>query len=373
MSNNDKKKVILSLNNSISNKNDKIKLILKSFKKQYTSKNIQFPKNTNYFSSNPSFLQNLNIKHTYSMKRNKNYKKEDITTIKVNQSGNNNNININNNNYYNGENDNSNDINDKNIITIYSNGKFRNTKQKIKNTIRKKLYEKNIILSNHFINNKLNKLNKKISLKITSNSNNKNNLINKWKGLNISSHYIGNTKDNQFGIITNKFCVNKNIILTCSYNNLKLKQKYGTTSIIIKRNNKNKIKNKEFRTINIPNHNNYFNGIGTTNFFPRVKNVINNDKLYKKLMEQMTVVFNNKVKEYSLHKSNGKNTNISSSHSDYFRKGINSIKMKKLYNYEYKIPKINNDKNLYQPINIKNSSNRNSNINIKLNQNESND
>ena len=364
MSNKDKKKIILSLYNSNSNKSDKIKLLLKSFRKQYTSKNIQSPKNTNYLSSNPSFLKNLNIKHTYSIKRNKNYKKEDITTIKINQTTNNKYININ----Y------SKDINDKNITTIYSNGKFRNTKQKLKNTIRKKLYEKNIILSNHFINNKLNKLNKKLSLKITSNSNNKNNFNNKWKGLNISSHYIGNTKDNQFGIITNKFCVNKNIILTCSHNNLKFKQKYGTTSIIIKRNNKNKIKNKEFRTINIPNHNNYFNGIGTTNFFPGVKNVINNEKLYKKLMEQMTVVFNNKVKEYSLHKSNEKNTNISSSHSDYFRKGINSIKMKKLYNYEYKIGKINNDnKNIYQPINIKNSSNRNSNINIKLNQNESND
>ena len=43
-------------------------------------------------------------------------------------------------------------------------------------------------------------------------------------------------------------------------------------------------------------------------------------------MEQVTLVFNNKVKECSLAKSNENTINISYSNSDYFRKNIKSIK-----------------------------------------------
>ena len=340
-------------------------MILKGFRKHLTSKILQTPINNNNLFINSSKNKNLNIKHTVSIKRNTKYKKEDITTIKVNQSANTKFLNKNNNNCYE-ENYKNKEINDINITTIYSNGKFRNNKKHFKNNIRKKLYDKNIVLSNYFINNKLNK---KLSLKLVG-SNSKKNYNNNWKGLNISSHYLGNIKDNKFGVVTNKYFVNKNIILTCSQNNLKLKQNYDTTSIIVERNNKNK--NKEFKTINIPNHNNYFNGIGTTNFFPRIENVISNEKLYKKLMEQMTVVFKNKVKEYSLHKSNEKNnTIISPSNSDYFRKSINSIKQKKLFNYEHKgnkkssiSPKHGESGCVYKVITIKNMSKKNSHINI---------
>ena len=305
-------------------------MILKNIRNQLVSMNIQSPSNSKNLSISPSFLQNIkNIKHTYSVKRKKFEKKEDIATIKINPNTNTKFLNIINNNNYN-------EINDINTTTIYSNGKFRNIKQKCKKNIRNKLFEKNIVLSNNYINYKLNK---KLSLKLTSN--NKNNFYNKWNGLNISSHYIGNTKDNKFGIITNKLYVNKNGILTCSQNNINLKQNYNTASINDERNNNKQ--NKEFRKINIPNHNCFFNGIITTNFFPRIKN-INNEKLYQKLMEQMTLVFNNKVKK----KSNEKT--ISYSNSDYFRKNINNIKQQKLFNYQYKESENNNNNNIFLPI-----------------------
>jgi hypothetical protein len=349
------------------NKSDKIKILLKNLKKLPASTNeISSPINTINLSANPSYLTNLNIKHTLSFKNNKKYKAQDSIKGKVNHSINTIYTKINKHINYKNEN---NEINDINIATIHSNGKFKNVKQHFKNNIRKKLYEKNIILSNNFINNRL-KNNFSLKLGLKNKDNNLNNFRKNWKGLNISSHYLGNTTDNKFGIITNKFCVNKNVVLTYSQNNLKLKQNFDTTSIIVERNNINK--RKEFKTINIPNHNNYFNGIGTTNFFPRIENVISNEKLYKKLMEQMTVVFKNKVKEYSLHKSNEKNnTIISPSNSDYFRKSINSIKQQRLFNYEHKgnkksslSPKNGESECVYKVINIKNMNKKNSHINI---------
>lgn len=274
-------------------------------------------------------IKNLNIKHTVSIKKNNNHRTPDSTLIKNNlNSATNSNINYKNKNndfhdnkYFN--------LNDINATTIHSNGKFRNIKH-FKKNIRKRLYEKNIILSNNFLKSTLNK---NISLKLALNKDcNRKNINNNWKGLNISSHYLGNTNDNKFGVTTNKFCVNKNIILTFAHN-LKLKNPHNTSSLIEERNNRNK--RKEFKTINIPNHNNYFNGIGTTNFFPRIKNTMNNEKLYKKLIDQMTMVFNNKIKEYSLHKSNEKNTNISSNKNvDFFRKTLKNIKQQRLFSYD---------------------------------------
>lgn len=380
MNNRIKKRIINNLYNS--NKNDKEKILLKHLKKKPGIKKLISSTNTINLSIN---RPNSKI-YALSVKKSKNYKTSDSTLIKINQS-------INTANSFNYKNKNSEnyknyEINDLNIATIHSNGKFNNIKH-LRNNIRKRLYEKNIILSNNFINNKLNKI---LSLKLSLNSNNNN----KWKGLNISSHYLGNTADNKFGVITNKFCVNKNIILTSSVNKLKLKENYDTTSIVVERNKSSK--NKEFKSINIPNHNNCFNGIVTTNFFPRIKNAINNENLYKKLMDQMTIVFNNKIKEYSLHKSNEKNVNASSqTNNDCFRKTMKSIKQQKLFNYEYIEPKRNNknfspifdrndsllynnekkyktnndeNKNIYKAINIKKDSNRNIDINFDLNQND---
>ena len=316
-----------------SKNNDKKKIILKNIGQHFTSKKIY-----NAISlSNSTNKKNLNIKRTVSIKNNNNYRTPDSTLIKINHHQNNNtiqsNINYNNKkNYYN-ENNKHFDINDINIATIHSNGKFRSIKH-FKNNIRKRLYEKNIILSNNFLKNTLNK-NISIKLGLNKDSNIKSNNSN-WKRLNISSHYIGNINNNKFGVTTKKFCVNKNIILTFAHNNLKLKNNINTSSLIAERNIRNK--KKEFKTINIPNHNTYFNGFGTTNFFPKIKNTINNEKLYKKLMDQMTLVFNNKLKEYSLHKSNEKNSNTnsisSSKNNDFFRKTLKNIKQQRLFSYD---------------------------------------
>ena len=378
----DKNKIIFTLNRR--NKSDKIKILLKNLKKLPTSTNeISSPINTINLSANPSYLTNLNIKHTLSFKNNKKYKAQDSIKGKVNHSINTIYTKINKHINYKNEN---NEINDINIATIHSNGKFKNVKQHFKNNIRKKLYEKNIILSNNFINNRL-KNNFSLKLGLKNKDNNLNNFRKNWKGLNISSHYLGNTTDNKFGIITNKFCVNKNVVLTYSQNNLKLKQNFDTTSIIVERNNINK--RKEFKTINIPNHNNYFNGIGTTNFFPRIENVVNNEKLYQQLMDKMAIVFNNKIKEYSLHKSNEKNNNVSMAYTpNYFIKNIKNIKKQKLFAYDidnksnfsplkeknesFFLKKQENDikneenKSIYKVINIKNYSNKSIGVNINL-------
>ena len=55
-------------------------------------------------------------------------------------------------------------------------------------------------------------------------------------------------------------------------------------------------------------------------------------------MDQMTLVFNNKLKEYSLHKSNEKNSNTnsisSSKNNDFFRKTLKNIKQQRLFSYD---------------------------------------
>lgn len=373
------------------NNNDKKKIFLKRLKKQTGTKKLISSTNAINLSINPSNNKNYSIKHALSVKTNNNYKTLDSTRIRINPNNNTINSSMNYKNKSNEINKNY-ETNDLNIGTIHSNGKFNNNKQ-LRCNIRKRLFEKNTILSNNYINSKLNK---NLSLKLSL-SNKDNKMRDNWKGLNISSHYLGNTTDNKFGIITNKFCVNKNILLTGSNNNLKLKQNHDTTSIIVERNNQN-IK-KIFKTLNIPNHNNYFNGIGTTNFFPRIKSVINNENLYNKLSDQMTIVFNKKIKEYSLHKSNEKSVNASSqTNNDFFRKTLKNIKQQNLFNYEYvdykrnkenlsplidrhdsillknvKKFKINEEKkNIYKAINIKSNSNKNININFELNQNDKN-
>ena len=382
----DKNKIMFSLNNKI-NKKEKTKLLLNNLKKLKNEKILSSPIHTINLSINPYNLNNFKIKHTLSVKNSKKYKTPDSTLSKVNQSTNTIYTQIINK-HMNYKNENKcNEINDINMATIHSNGKFKNVKQHFKNNIRKKLYEKNIILSNNFINNKLKK-NLSIKLGLKDKDNSINNFRKNWKGLNISSHYLGNTIDNKFGIITNKFCINKNIALTCSQDKLKLKQNYDTISIILERNNINK--KKDFQTINIPNHNNYFNGIGTTNFFPRIENVVNNERLYQQLMNKMVAVFNNKIKEYSLHKSNEKNNNSSMAYtSDYFRKNLKRIKKQKLFIYDKiedkknfspfkdkndsfllkkqeSIKKIEENKNIYKIINIKNFNNKDVGVNVDI-------
>ena len=216
MKNKTKEKIIFSLYNS--NIKDKSEILLK---KQPSSKKLLSSYNT-INESNSSYLKNLKINHSISIKKEKKLKYQ--TTIKINQSTNAINtkkifkLKINNVT----ENCKNNNIDDINVATIHSNGKFRKNIRQKKDNIRKKIYEKNIILSNNFIKNTLNK---NLSLKLFFNRKDSINNSYKynWKCLNISSHYLGNTLDNKFGVITNKYCVNKNVILTSSHNNLNLK------------------------------------------------------------------------------------------------------------------------------------------------------
>jgi hypothetical protein len=192
-------------------------------------------------------------------------------------------------------------INDLNMSTIHSNGKFKNNK-KIKINLRDKIFsqsDKNIILKNKYISKKLKK---NLSIQVKE----KNILKDKLKYIKISSHYLGNILDNKFGIMTNKFCINKNILLTSSHSNLKLNQNYNN-SIQLETNDRNRNQKNEFKTINIQNHANYCNAIRIPNFFPEIKAPINSEKIYINLMKKMTEAFNSKLKEYSIYKSKEKN------------------------------------------------------------------
>ena len=133
-----KKRIINNLYNS--NKNDKEKFLLKHLKKKPAIKKLISSTNTINLSINPP---NSKI-YALSVKKSKNYKTSDSTLIKINQSINT--VNSFNYNNKNSENYKNYEINDLNIATIHSNGKFNNIKH-LRNNIRKRLYEKNIILS----------------------------------------------------------------------------------------------------------------------------------------------------------------------------------------------------------------------------------
>ena len=313
--NNKDKKFILSLFNS--EKSEK-KILLKNLKKKKSIPHNFFPpmKIIN-ISKNTFSLTNLDIKHTVSIKKHKCNRTPDSTLVTINQTTHtlSNLNNILNNNNCSKNNCNYNDGNDLNPPTIHANGKFKQLKSKI----RKRLFDQNLILKNESFNDKLNK---RFFFQLNFDNKKKNNLKDNWKGLNISSHYLGNTEDNKFGITSNKLYVNNNSVLISSQSDFKKKQKIYTSPK----------KRNEFKTINIPKHNAYFNGIGTTNFFPRIESINNNEKLYNQLMTEMTTVFNNKIKEYSTNKTNEKNSNGSSWDINIFRKKLKNMRKPKFLN-----------------------------------------
>jgi hypothetical protein len=150
-----------------------------------------------------------------------------------------------------------------------------------------------------------------------------------WKGINISSHYLGNNSNNQFGITSNKFCIDKNFLLTHSKDNSKYKNDYDSNSIMMNSHSASKFK---FITLNMPNNSNYFNGMSSTNLFSKMKYRINNEQLYQKLIHQMTIVFKNRINKYSHYKSyeNQRKTNFNQEY--YFENNIKNIKKQKLFN-----------------------------------------
>ena len=244
-----------------------------------------------------------------------------------------------------------------NCSTIRSNGKFQisniNDDKKNPNNNENKLYDNKQIVKKFILNNK-----HYISWnwKIKHNIIKYNGELNK-EGFNISSHYLGNCFNNKFGITTNKFCINKNFILNHSKENMKFKNNYIPKPLILKKENE---KNLKFITLNIPN-NNYFNGMPSSNVVPKMKNVINSDKLYEKLINQMTIVFKNRIKKYSdlkfyekqhFSKYNISNYNISKFNDVFMSKNnIFNVKQQKLFNdknFEKEIERFK-DKNIQVP------------------------
>jgi hypothetical protein len=386
MINKDKKRIMFTFYNI--NKNEKTKIFLNKLidKKSLKRLNKDLPNNFTCFSNNPSHLSSINIK-------NRNNKIKESITLKTNQSISTISSMINKNNHNDYKNfytyDYSNKINDLNISTIHSNGKFQNTK-KIKINLRDKIFSQSdkIILKNKFISKKLKK---NLSIQVKE----KNFLKDNLKDIKISSHYLGNILDNKFGIMTNKFSVNKNILLTSSHSSLRLKKNYNN-SIQLEINDRNRNQINEFKTINIQDHNNYFNDIGTIKYFPEIKTPINSEKIYINLMNKMTEAFNSKLKEYLIYKLKEKNKSKSPNLIlENFRKNFKQFKKEKsssnkcTINFIYKAPMyernnsflLNNEsknktlgehinKNIYRVIAIKNSRSHNRFINIKSNENK---
>ena len=125
-------------------------------------------------------------------------------------------------------------VDEYNSSTIHSNGKFQFSKDNQENLSKfnKKIFikekVKKFILNQNNLNNKENKKMQNKEVNTNNEENNKKNTNNSWKGLNISSHYLGNTFNNQFGITTNRFYVSKDFMLTNSRENTKHKNDYTT-------------------------------------------------------------------------------------------------------------------------------------------------
>lgn len=241
--------------------------------------------------------------------------------------------------------------------TIRSNGKFQSSKFENKeqnfNTYEKgdkkflnKQNIKKFILNSN--NSKTNifgngKQTKKIFL---NKKTNKNNLNMSWKGLNISSHYLGNTPNNKFGITSNKYFIDKNLVLTYSKECMKDKTNYMNNSLIWSQ-NKFKKNNLKFITLNMPNHSNYFNDMSSTNIFSKFKGFANNQELYQKLISQMTTVFMKRIKKFSTYKSSFKN-HISTNNDSNYRNDMYNMKQYKIFNNnKLEISKINNKNNFH--------------------------
>ena len=232
-----------------------------------------------------------------------------------------------------------------NSSTIHSNGKFqlsKDNKENLtkfnKNVFIKQKVKKFILNQNNLNNNdSKQKQNKEVMTNIEEN--NKKDIKNSWKGLNISSHYLGNTFNNQFGITTNRFYVSKDFMLTNSRENAKHKNDYTTNSLLLS-NNKKDLKLK-FINLNMPNNSIFFNGMPSSNIFNKMKQIINNEKLYQKLMKQMTRVFKNRIDKYSRLKS-FENNYKSTNNENYFYRSNLDMKFKKLANNNNKFHRDNN-------------------------------
>ena len=170
---------------------------------------------------------------------------------------------------------------DLNASTIHSNGKFQNSKCNNQDNFFNKFNKKFVIRQNikrFILNGKknnnidnidpINKDKRNKELQINNEENNKKNIKDNLKSLNISSHYLGNTFNNKFGITTNKFCIDKNSILTYAKENNKYKNDYNTSSMLLNKNNESKLK---FITLNMPNNSNFFNSL---NKIMEIKNYI---------------------------------------------------------------------------------------------------
>ena len=227
-------------------------------------------------------------------------------------------------------------IDEYNSSTIHSNGKFQFSKDNQENLAKfnKKAFinekVKKFILNQNNINNKDNKLKQNKEVMTNNEENHKKDIKNSWKGLNISSHYLGNTFNNQFGITTNRFYVSKDFMLTNSRENTKYKNDYNTNSFLLN-NNKNDLRLK-FITLNMPNNSNFFNGMSSSSIFSKMKDIINNEKLYLKLIKQMTRVFKNRIDKYSRMKSYQNNYYKSTNNESYFYRSNLDMKFKKLAN-----------------------------------------
>jgi hypothetical protein len=328
------------------------KLYIKNIKRRNKSKDLLLPFNVINLSNNPS-LKDINFKQIVKINNNNN--NTNSFTKKINQGTNTiysiikkvknknkrNIFNIKKKQFFPEIDDNKYGENF-NSSTIRSNGKFQKSNQ-IHDTNSKKVDKKLFIrqnIKNFLLNKGMNNYDFNIKEKGTqyeeiTNYNLENSKKNikeskyNWKGINISSHYLGNNSNNQFGITSNKFCIDKNFLLTHSKDNSKYKNDYDSNSIMMNSHSASKFK---FITLNMPNNSNYFNGMSSTNLFSKMKYRINNEQLYQKLIHQMTIVFKNRINKYSHYKSyeNQQKTNFNQEY--YFENNIKNIKKQKLFN-----------------------------------------
>jgi len=329
------------------------KLYIKNIKRRNKSKDLLLPFNVINLSNNPS-LKDINFKQIIKINNNNNNNTNSFTK-KINQGTNTiysiikkvkiknkrNIFNIKKKQFFPEIDDNKYGENF-NSSTIRSNGKFQKSNQ-IHDTNSKKVDKKLFIrqnIKNFLLNKGMNNYDFNIKEKgmqyeeITNYNleNSKKNIKESkynWKGINISSHYLGNNSNNQFGITSNKFCIDKNFLLTHSKDNSKYKNDYDSNSIMMNSHSASKFK---FITLNMPNNSNYFNGMSSTNLFSKMKYRINNEQLYQKLIHQMTIVFKNRINKYSHYKSyeNQRKTNFNQEY--YFENNIKNIKKQKLFN-----------------------------------------
>ena len=329
------------------------KLYIKNIKRRNKSKDLLLPFNVINLSNNPS-LKDINFKQIVKINNNNNNNTNSFTK-KINQGTNTiysiikkvknknkrNIFNIKKKQFFPEIDDNKYGENF-NSSTIRSNGKFQKSNQ-IHDTNSKKVDKKLFIrqnIKNFLLNKGMNNYDFNIKEKGTqyeeiTNYNLENSKKNikeskyNWKGINISSHYLGNNSNNQFGITSNKFCIDKNFLLTHSKDNSKYKNDYDSNSIMMNSHSASKFK---FITLNMPNNSNYFNGMSSTNLFSKMKYRINNEQLYQKLIHQMTTVFKNRINKYSHYKSyeNQQKTNFNQEY--YFENNIKNIKKQKLFN-----------------------------------------